>query len=232
MAAARNAPRSLLVELDRDFSGVLHDLGPGVFVLRGLAVARLRRGTLRAHRGGGASQILVGDLAGAALGTIILDSSPQREPRALRIVFLLVRIAVQRIHDVLIGDGKRFVERLSARQLDQQAARGGAESATRREVRDVLDHVAGPDLQIIRIHVAARVAEILTRGHRVFHGAESGAVFDQLLKLREVHALISNRHSTPPVASDSVWRLPRGKSSPRTLWIKEQTCGCSLTVSA
>jgi len=54
----------------------------------------------------------VGDATRGTPGTIVLDGRLQREPRAFRIVFLLLGIAVERGLDIGVADRQRFVDRL------------------------------------------------------------------------------------------------------------------------
>src|ERR1700676_4184690 len=201
---------------------------------RGRCRCRCRGG--RRHcpngRGVGASgfEHRVADCAGGALLAVIVDRRAERRNRTSRIIFLFLGVGVERGLDVGVGDRVGLVDRLAEREVDQHAAGGGPEAAAGREVRNVLDDVAGPDLQIIRVHVAARVAEILAARHRPVHRLEPGALFDELLEFRKIHTLISNRQVSPPVAIDSTCLEPGATASCKTVWMIEQTSGCSLTV--
>src|SRR6202034_1861434 len=75
------------------------------------------------------------------------------------------------------------------------------------------------------------------------HRTEAGAVFDQLLKFGEVHAvaavsrcgvstLISNRHSLPPVARLSTCCALPGATASRIVWIALHASGFSATTAA
>ena len=140
----------------------------------------------------------------------------KRLESALGIVLLLLRVPPELGLDVGRRDGRGRVDRLTFREIDDQAASGRAEAATGREVRNVLDDRSRADLEKEVVHVAARVAEVLAAGRRVFHRAKARAVLDQTLKFWKVHrslydtgvvegcSFISKRHSFPPRASDSV----------------------------
>src|SRR5581483_8698353 len=199
--------RTALVQLDREDARVVEHFRAGFCVLFGGAVAPRARG---AGGGDGGARLLehrIGDAARGAARAIVLDRGVKRQARTLRVVLLLLGIAVERGVDVRIGDGQRFVDRLALHHLDEQRARRRSETAAGGEVRHVLGDVARSDLQEERVQIAARVAEVIALRGRILHRPESGAVLDELLKLREIHS-----NGAPPRAA----RPPRIAWGPRS----------------